>query len=196
MQRHYSSDDYVLLDACCLINLASSGSIEAIIKAWPCRIAVADYVLSDEALWYYSGAQPEIKSETSDVASAVKSLIENELLQIADLASESEEITFVNLAAILDDGEAISGSIAIHRGWILATDDRLTIRHLGQAYPQVSLITTPDMVKQWVDTDNPLPELSSSTLWNIQNRAQFEPPNKHPLSPWWKSVLAQGRNQQ
>lgn len=70
-----------------------------------------------------SGAADEIlESLASDAA-------------VACLVSEEEE-TYVNLALQLDDGEAATGALAIHRGAVVATDDRKAIRILtGEPLP-------------------------------------------------------------
>ena len=54
------------------------------------------------------------------------------------LETPSEEASFVELAAVLDDGEAVTGAIALNRGHLVAIDDRKARRVLGGKAPNSS----------------------------------------------------------
>ena len=41
----------------------------------------------------------------------------------------------MDLSAVIDDGEAITGAIALHRGYAVAIDDRKARRVLGKRVP-------------------------------------------------------------
>src|SRR4051812_35969525 len=105
------SDQLVLLDACCLINLFATGLIERILGALPYTFAVADIV--------------------------------------------ARESLFVQLAADIDDGEAMTCALAVRRGYAVATDDRKTLRLLRERHPQVQILSTSSIVSGWIDAEQP-----------------------------------------
>ena len=94
----------------------------------------------------------------------------------------------LNFAAVpaLDDGEAVSSAIAVLRQWSLGTDDRDVISFFMQNIPQLHLISTLDIVKYWADATAPQLTTIRIVLENIQNRACYQPHNKHHLYRWWK----------
>ena len=62
----------------------------------------------------------------------LSSLVDEGLVRVMALETPGEEATFVELAALVDDGEAITGALAAHRQCALATDDRKARRVLGE----------------------------------------------------------------
>ena len=77
------------------------------------------------------------------------SLLEEGLIQLMRLEHPAEEISFIDLVANLDDGEAVTGALAFRRGWSVATDDRKARRVLGQLNPPVELVSTLELLKLW-----------------------------------------------
>ena len=128
----------LILDACCAINLHMSGHMEEILQAIPGYVALAIFVLDEEIL--RSNIQP---------------LVDQGLIRAVSLESEAEENAFVNFAVELDDGEAVTGAIAMHRHWGIATDDRKARRVFARTNPHVQLLSTPELIKHWADTHNP-----------------------------------------
>jgi len=83
------------------------------------------------------------------VARLVLEKVERGLIRVLEPRSEEEEETFVNLALQLDDGEAMTGALAIHRGAAVATDDKKAIRILEGWSPPVKIRRTSQLVKEW-----------------------------------------------
>jgi predicted nucleic acid-binding protein len=166
------SHDCIILDACCAINLHMSGRMEEILKALPGGVALAIFVLDEEIL--RSNLQP---------------LIEQGLIRAVSLDSEAEEHSFVNFAAELDDGEAVTGAIAMHRHWGIATDDRKARRVFARTNPYVQLLSTPELIKYWADTHKPPIEVVREVLQNIQTQARYKPSAAHALHSWWQSIV-------
>ena len=162
----------LILDACCAINLHMSGHMEEILQALPGCVALAAFVLDEEIL--RSNLQP---------------LIAQGLIQIVSPESEAEETSLVNFAAELDDGEAVTGAIAIHRHWGIATDDRKARRVFARTNPHVQLLSTPELLKHWVDTHHPPTAVVCEALQNIQTHARYQPPATHALHAWWQSIV-------
>ena len=85
----------------------------------------------------------------------LRPLVAQGLIRAVSPDSETEENSFVNFAAELDDGEAVTGAIAMHRNWGIATDDRKARRVFARTNPHVQLLSTPELIKHWADTHNP-----------------------------------------
>jgi predicted nucleic acid-binding protein len=170
------STDCIILDACCIINLYASDHIDEILQAIPTQVAVAEYVKEKEVLTVHNadsgdGRRIELQAQ-----------IDRGLISVVSLKSETEEVLFVNYAAAIgDDGESMSSAIAVNRGWGIATDDRRAISFLQQEAPLLPVVTTPDLLKNWADTERPTVDDLRLTLLKIRANARYEPPKSHPL---------------
>lgn len=180
----------LFLDACCIINLAASGIQTEILDILPLQVWVADYVKGDEALWYYNG--PDDAIETVKEHIDLDPLVEAGLLSIASIDSEEEAITFVTFAASLDDGEAMTGALAIHRGCVIATDERKGTNYFKRTAPGNQIVSTLELVKFWADQVQASHELLGSVLWSIRRKARYAPAAQHPLFNWWEKHFPAG----
>ena len=179
------SQDGIILDACCIINLYASGQMDGILQSISKSVAVAAYVRDEEALRIFGEPEGNVtrKYERIDL----QPFIDCGLLTVVLPETEAENITFINFAAALGgDGEAITGAIAFHRNWSIGTDDRKAISFFAQNIPQLQVITTPELIKDWVDTTHPSFEIIHATLQRIRARARYEPHPKHRLYDWWQ----------
>ena len=149
-----------------------SGRMEEILQAIPGYVALATFVLDEEIL-----------------RSNLQSLVDQGLIRAVSPDSEAEENSFVNFAVELDDGEAITGAIAMHRHWGIATDDRKARRVFARTNPPVQLLSTPELIKHWVDTHNPPLDVIREVLQNIQTQASYKPSAAHALHAWWQSIV-------
>ena len=86
----------------------------------------------------------------------------------------------------MDDGEAATGAIAIHRNWAIATDDRQYRSVFKREAPHIQLISTPELVKHWVDNAHPKADIVSQVLKDIETRANYWVRVKDPLFDWWQ----------
>lgn len=179
------SHNYIILDACCIINLYASGEMRAILKAIPKSLSIATFVKEQEVLKIYSGPLDNVTAsyETIDL----QPFINEKLLVLAEIANESEEVFYVNLAQKLDDGEAITGAIAINRNWAIATDENKAIKLFQNKAPHIALVSTLDLVKFWVDTTKPNKQTIQNMVLNIRVRGNYEPHKNHHLFSWWES---------
>ena len=168
-----SPNSFVILDASCGMSIYASGCPEAIFRTLP-QIAILDYVYEVEARWVENPYE-EVK---------LNPLIERGLITVVSL-TEVEEETAVNLSYYLDNGEAYSGAIAIHRNWTLAIDERKAVSHFKRTYPNIPLLRTPDIVKNWVEQDRPDENSIATAIKNIRGRAKFTAQSNHPLLSWW-----------
>ena len=173
--------DSIILDADCTINLYASGQIKDILSIIPGTVFIADYVFTEEVKWIYNGPERERKSIE------LQPFVDNGLLTVVSLESEAEEISFIDLAATIgNDGESITGAIASQRGWAIGTDDRKAQTVFAEVIPDVQVITTPEFIKYWFDSTQPVLDVMHTTLQNIRTQAKYEPGKSHPLYTWWQ----------
>ena len=183
-----SADDlaYMILDACSALNLYSTGRIREILKAQAFRFGVVDYVARREALYVYSG--------TDNAGTRFHEHIDwSTLFTSGDLEeltlNESEAEMFVGLAAVVDDGEAMSCAVAICRRGSIATDDRKTRRIMAEYAPNVRVHTTSELIKAWSDAANVTGSELRQILLDVQDRGGFVPGRNDPLKTWWDECM-------
>src|SRR6266568_2732323 len=178
--------DGVILDACVIINLYASGYMQSVLESIPKPTSIAAYVYEMEAQRIYTGTDDDVAKETELIN--LRSLVDGKLLRVVPLEDGPEAAAAVSFSATtrLDTGEAISAAIAVHRSWSLATDDKTAISFLMREMPQLHLVSTPELLKHWVDAARPHFTVASLALGNIRKRARYEPHFDHPLYEWWK----------
>ena len=170
----------ILLDACVVLSLYATRHMEEILDAVPGSFLVAETVVA-ESLYIQvmiDGVQDlELVNLDPLIASG----------KIAVIAPESEEEfqSFLELSQRLDDGEAMTCALALHRGYRVATDDGKTIKLMGQ---QIPIIGGLHMVRAWAETTSAPPALLRDALIAICNRGYF-PGQNHPHRAWWDSIL-------
>lgn len=177
------TSQYIILDACCLINLYASGQLGEIIRCIPERFAVASYVKEKECLCIYDGPTSNMRKSKKQID--IEQLIQEGRVEIASLVGDKEAIMHINLAFELDDGEAYTGAIAANRRWIVGTDDKRAISIFVKSPYRLQVVSTIELVKKWADKLNPSSDLLRDVLHEIRTRARYEPSNDHPLRSWW-----------
>ncbi len=175
----------LILDASCLLNLYATDRMLEIAAALPWQLAVADYVLEQEALYVRTIGAQEEQEETVPVD--LSTLIDEGLLLVLRLENPSEQSSFVELAAVLDDGEAVTGAIALNRGHAVAIDDRKAIRVLGEKARGMRLVSTLELMRQW-SAFVPAQEVRGA-LRAMQHRARYVPGQRGPLHDWWRDMM-------
>lgn len=177
----------LILDACCLLNLYATGRLREIAIAVPFQLAVADYVLEEEALYVWlpdSTGGPETRMLVD-----VSHLVGEDLLAVVRLEHPEEEALFVDLAAVVDDGEAVTGALALLRGYSIATDDRKARRVLTEREESVHLVSTLTLVRAWAE-QAAVPNVEvREALDAIRTGASYEPGERDPLYDWWRRIM-------
>jgi len=178
--------DAVILDACVIINLYASGHMQSILESIPKPVSIAAYVYEMEAQRIYADSDDDMAMETESIN--LQPFVQSELLHVVPLENGSEAAAAVSLSAAtrLDTGEAISAAIAMHRSWSLATDDKAAISFFARQAPRLHLISSPQLLKHWVDVARPHSTTTGLAVENIRKRARYEPHHDHPLYEWWK----------
>ena len=178
----------ILLDACCLLNLYATGRMRDIAIALSHRLAVVDYVLEEEALFVWGSLGGE--SREKPVPVDLSPWVTEGLIQVLSLEHQEEEENFVDLAALIDDGEAMTGALALYRGCALATDDRKARRILSERAPTLQLISTLDLLKQWADQSSISRADLRAAMSAMQSGASYIPGDEDSLFKWWRSIMS------
>lgn len=172
-----------LLDACAVLSLYATQRMTAILDTMSGRVAVADLVV-DEALYIRRIVEGQVELERVDLGS----LVGSDRLAVLSAESDEELLTFIDLAVDLDDGEAMSAALAIHRDCVLVTDDRKAERVLAGRVPMRSTL---DLVRHWVESERIARPDVRAALIGIDQRG-YRPARRHPHHGWWESILSKG----
>ena len=108
------------------------------------------------------------------------------------LEGVGEQLTFIDLAAQIDDGEAVTGALAFHRGCSVATDDRKARRVLQELVPGVPLVSTLELLKLWAEEGSVLGDELRSSMLAMQTGASYIPGYRDPLHSWWQQIMQTG----
>jgi hypothetical protein len=90
----------------------------------------------------------------------------------------------------MDDGEAMTCALAMHRQCDVATDDRKARRVLSGRAPHVPIISTLAIVKQWAELACIARGELKATLLSIWSGANYYPGEREPLYAWWVGILS------
>ncbi|MBD2294099.1 hypothetical protein H6G06_11510 [Anabaena sphaerica FACHB-251] len=174
---------HIIFDACCVLNLCASGQFLAILKSLPAEIVVTTVVQERELKTLES-----LKEEENDTVSEFEAAIQQGLLKVVDFESEEEEEYFVNYAAILDDGESATCAIAVQRKWAIATDDKRAISFIQKEAPNIQIISTSEIIKNWSEKQSIDSVILSNVLNAIKIKGHYVPPKNDPLRTWWTNA--------
>ena len=180
----------ILLDASCLLNLYSTGRLRDILEVLPQQFVVAAYVRDVEVIYTWRQnpiGEGEIKEEVN-----LTGVINEGLLVVIDLEGPEETAIFVDLASVMDDGEAISGALASHHGYALVTDDRKARRELRVRLPSLGLVSTLELMKQWSEVIPVTEGELRTALEAMISGASYVPGRSDPLYEWWRENLDSG----
>lgn len=170
------TQSHLILDACCILNLCASGEFLRILKSLPAEIVVTTIVQEQELITLQHFPDFELA-------------IQQGLLKVVDFASEEEKESFVNYTAIVDDGEAATFAIAVHRNWAIATDDKKAIAFIKQESPNIQIFSTSEIIKHWSDSENINNSVLKTVLNDIRINGHYVPPKNDLLRNWWQSIL-------
>jgi predicted nucleic acid-binding protein len=170
------------LDACILINLAATGQLEHIADVLGLVFLVVREV-SDEALYLRSDDPTHPRPIPIDLSAPVAA----GAIEVTDLC-DGELTTFVAAAHRLDHGEAATVSLAVNRGLQLATDDRAARGLLAADHPDVTVTTTPQLLRRYCESAEIPTDHAVRCLTTIEQRASFTPGATDPDFVWWQSI--------
>lgn len=176
-----AGNPWLLLDACCALNLYATEHMEEILRVAPHPCAIAQKV-EEESLFVLRGGQgPDAGGK---IPVDLAPLYASGVLTVLPLEA-AELVDYVNFAAELDDGEAMTCAIALHRGGAVATDDRKARRVLTRDATHLRLLSTLDLVRDWAQQQQIASATLRAVLANIRDRASYIPGRNHALRSWW-----------
>ena len=185
MKRNVSSKSVAILDACVLINILASGRAQEILTGSEYNFGICT-VVSKESV-YLRAADPNAPPETVELDPFVNS----NCLMVHGLSGNEEQRLYVDYAADLDDGEAMTLALAFSRGFAVATDDRKARRIFVEGTGDVNrLLSTPQILKRWSQRAGLTTGELKKLLLDVSRRGRFSPHSGDPDFSWWsKAVL-------
>lgn len=168
----------LLLDACVAINIVAAGPINEVAHAISRRLLVTRQAASEV------GHLRDIADGEMVISHVnLNDHIQAGAFEIIELTNDEIPL-YVELARLVDDGEASTIAVAIERNLPLATDDRKARRlcsERGLAEP----IGTVALIRQYCDARALNPTEVARLLTGIAARASFQPPRNDPDLKWW-----------
>jgi predicted nucleic acid-binding protein len=155
--------------------------MSSIAVAQGCKIYVP-FQVEQESLTIYE-ADKEDASKQVLVPIDIEEAVRSGSLWQCRIEGNVELDAFVRFAAALDDGEAACLAIALSREWTVATDDKKAIRLATSA--GVPVITTPAIIKKWMDITKPTEEQIAEVIHRIERFAKFQPNRSNADYGWW-----------
>ena len=162
------------------MNLLATDCAVEILRALAIVFVVPPTVAS-EALYRESGTAGDARTQI-DLAPLVAA---GALRRTALHADEIDRV--VELARLVDDGEAEVMAIALARAISMATDDRRARRLATER--GVALLSTPDLLQRWQASAAVPSARLRQILALVSRRSRYRPPRGHPLYDWWMSLL-------
>jgi predicted nucleic acid-binding protein len=174
----------VVLDTCCLVNLAAiDGTLECL-AAFGLTWYVPTAVQAEGIFIRTAIDSREVRR--IDLAAAVSA----GTVHICDPVDDVERGLYVEFALNLDDGEAMALAITKNRGWTLATDDRKARKKADAV--GVPVVTTPELVERWATRVGCSEETLATALGRVEALARFVPPGDSPGAEWWRKAVRVG----
>lgn len=174
--------DQRIIDCCSLLNLyAGWGDLRAL-AAFDDVWHVGEAVLREaQYIWQFA---PD--GSRSQVPIDLQTPVAEGLLNVVQPESDAELDAYVEFASELDDGEAQAMAIAMHRGFILLTDERKALQIAQRADVAVRTITTSQVLQKWVEQSAANVVQLPEVLRSIEVRARFRPRQDTPDGEWWE----------
>lgn len=168
----------LLLDACVTIKLVAAGPIEQIAE----DIGRA-FLITRQAAGEVGHLRDTADGDVVVVPVDLNSHVRSGAFEITDLAAD-EVALYVELAGLIDDGEASTIAAAIRRSLPLATDDRKARRVCAQR-GLLEPTSTAALIRQHCEARAFQLAEVSEVLGRIRNHASFHPPRSDPDLKWW-----------
>ena len=179
------TESCVMLDACCLINLYATGRCAEILTALPYTFAAGREALQEAN--YLARKLGDGTYEREEIEWGP--LIERELITALELGAEAEEHLFVDLSVALDDGEAATLAIGIHRGYTVATDEKKATNLVRHEFPQCPITNPLALLREWEQMARPARTGLTEAIQNVRDLAHYRPGPGHDLHEWWTSRI-------
>ena len=168
----------ILLDACVAINLAATDSLEQIAATLDATFVVAAQAASETGY-----LRDTVDGQAVLTPIDLGRFEASRAVEIAELRPVELD-RYLELAALVDDGEAATIAIAIERGLEMATDDRRA-RRLCQDRGLAEPLPTTVLLRGYADRAGLTDSQVRETIALVRDRASFQPPRTDPERKWW-----------
>lgn len=174
----------VAIDASTLLNLLATNEAESVLRSLPVQKFVCSVAASEVLYLRNAGADhaPELVS--------IDPLVDQGVLTVARPEAPEEEALFVQFAARIDDGEAMSLALCVSRGYAFATDDRKARRIAREVAEPIQLLATSELLFHWYESNSINSDRIREVLSAVELRARFRPWPDYPLRDWWSRMLS------
>jgi predicted nucleic acid-binding protein len=172
----------LLLDACVAINLAAATRLDQIADALQVTFIIVQQAASEAGY-----LRDIVKGTTVLTPINLVQLSSGEALEIRELAPE-ELALYLELAAIVDDGEAATIALAIHQRIDLATDDRRA-RRLCAERDLAEPARTMALLHAYAEAAQLTNDEVRRMLVQVRDRASFLPARSDPHLKWWNDHI-------
>lgn len=177
----------LLLDASCVISLYASSQIEPILRAYPAQIGVVDVVRTGEMLDVWDGPDENVRQHKSTV-NLLPFIAAGALVEVPFENIDVEMV--VNLAAHgLNNGECATMAVAYRLGWGVTIDNVAAWRRVAALLPQVSLVSTSQLLKHWADTQHITIKDVCTVLQSMRRRGRYRFPKHDRLGDWLQQLF-------
>jgi predicted nucleic acid-binding protein len=174
----------LLLDACIAINVAATNRLHHVAEALGLTFTLVQQAAA-EVGYLRDTADGEIVLTQIDLTR-----YDDDALNLINL-SPAEYHRYIELARVVDDGEAATITVAVERAMPLATDDRKARRLCAELQIQEPLRTL-GILHSYADaTHLPQSELRD-LLVKIRDRASYQPARSDPDRKWWEGIVNDG----
>jgi predicted nucleic acid-binding protein len=172
----------LLLDACIAINLTATERLHHIAETLN-----VTFILTQQAAAEVGYLRDIVNGELISTPIDLGQHTSDGTLEFIDLAP-SEYPLYVELASIVDDGEAATIAAAAQRNLQFTTDDRKARRLCAERHIPEPLRTLA-LIHSYTDTARLDPVHVRDLLIKIRNRASFQPPRSDPDHKWWSDHI-------
>ena len=179
------SHSVAILDACVLINLLASGRAGEILTANKYKFGICT-VVGSESIYLRA---PDANAPPEEVK--LDPFVKSKCLTVYALSGDVEQTLYIDYAADLDDGEAMTLALVFSRGFSMATDDRkarrIFLEEIGDA---TRLLSTAQILRAWSQKAGLTAVELKKLLLEVSRRGRFSPHSGDPDFSWWsKAVL-------
>jgi predicted nucleic acid-binding protein len=172
----------LLLDACIAINLAATNQLPEIAKTLDLTFSVTEQVAT-EVGYLRDVVNGELVTTAIDLGIHTR----RGILEVIKLHPSEYEL-YIELAGVVDDGEASTIAVAIERGLQLATDDRKA-RSLWAERHLLEPLRTLDLLHDYTDAARYDSRDVHRLLIRVRDRASFQPARSDPHHKWWNDHI-------
>ena len=167
----------LILDACIAINLAATEHLKSIADT----LHITFLIVAEAAAEV--GYLRDVLDGEQALTAIDLTTPASEALAIVTL-QPSEVTLYLELAALVDDGDAATIAVAILRNLDLATDDRRA-RRLCQERGLAEPLRTVALLHAYTDTAGLTDNQIRDVLARVRDRASFQPSRSDPDLKWW-----------